>query len=32
MAGAEKAVATLLYAWAGKVPPAPATPAPAKTN
>lgn len=32
MAGAEKAVATLMYSWAGKVPPAPAKPAPAKTN
>lgn len=32
MAGAEKAVATLLYAWAGRVPAAPAKPAPTKTN
>ncbi len=31
MAGAEKAVATMVYAWAGKVPPAPATPV-TKTN
>ena len=30
MAGAEKAVATLMYAFAGKVPPA--KPAPTKTN
>jgi acetylornithine deacetylase/succinyl-diaminopimelate desuccinylase-like protein len=32
MAGAEKAVATLVYAWAGKVPPGPAKPMPVKTN
>ena len=32
MAGAEKAVATLVYAWAGKVPPPAAKPAPVKTN
>ncbi len=32
MAGAEKAVATLVYAFAGKIPPAPAKPAPTKTN
>jgi acetylornithine deacetylase/succinyl-diaminopimelate desuccinylase-like protein len=34
MAGAEKAVATLVYAWAGKVPPGPAIakPTPVKTN
>ena len=32
MAGAEKAVATLMYAYAGKIPPAPAKPAPTKTN
>jgi acetylornithine deacetylase/succinyl-diaminopimelate desuccinylase-like protein len=32
MAGAEKAVATLVYAWAGKVPPGPAQPAVTKTN
>jgi len=32
MAGAEKAVATLMYAFAGKIPPAPVKPAPAKTN
>jgi len=32
MAGAEKAVATVLYAYAGRVPPAPAKPATAKTN
>ena len=32
MAGAEKAVATLVYAWAGKVPPGPAKPTPVKTN
>jgi TRAP-type uncharacterized transport system fused permease subunit len=32
MAGAEKAVATLVYAWAGKVPPGPAKPAVTKTN
>ena len=32
MAGAEKAVATLVYAWAGKVPPSTAKPDPTKTN
>jgi len=32
MAGAEKAVATLMYAFAGKIPPASAKPAPTKTN
>lgn len=32
MAGAEKAVATLVYAWAGKVPPGPAKPNVTKTN
>jgi hypothetical protein len=32
LAGAEKAVAAVLYAYAGKIPPAPAKPAPAKTN
>lgn len=32
MAGAEKAVATLMYAFAGKIPPAPAKAAPTKTN
>ena len=32
MAGAEKAVATLVYAWAGKIPPAPAKPDVTKTN
>lgn len=32
MAGAEKAVATLVYAWAGKIAPAPAKPVPTKTN
>jgi acetylornithine deacetylase/succinyl-diaminopimelate desuccinylase-like protein len=32
MAGAEKAVATLVYAWAGKVAPGPAKPNVTKTN
>jgi len=32
MAGAEKNVATLLYAFAGKLPPAPAKPKPTTTN
>ena len=32
LAGAEKAVATVMYAFAGKVPPAPAKPAPTKAN
>ena len=32
MAGAEKAVATLMYAFAGKIAPAPAKPAVTKTN
>ena len=32
MAGAEKAVATLVYAWAGKVPPSTAKPSVTKTN
>ncbi len=32
MAGAEKAVATLVYAWAGKVPPSTAKPTVTKTN
>ena len=32
LAGAEKAVATVVYAWAGKMPPAPAKPTPTKTN
>jgi acetylornithine deacetylase/succinyl-diaminopimelate desuccinylase-like protein len=32
LAGAEKAVATVMYAFAGKIPPAPAKPANTKTN
>src|SRR5687767_4660824 len=32
MAGAEKTIATLLYAFAGKLPPGPAKPMPVKTN